>query len=176
MANSVAEASAALRSHAAIHDRAGQYLTFSIGPEVYGIEILKVQEIIGMMPVTKVPRSPDFVRGVINLRGKVIPVIELRKKFEMEQRDDTSMTCIIVVQVATATQSITMGVIVDEVAEVVAIPTEQIEPAPQFGAGVRTEFILGIGKIASKVVILLDVDKVLSWSELSTIDEAAREQ
>lgn len=176
MANSVAEASAALRSHASVLDRAGQYLTFSIGPEVYGIEILKVQEIIGMMPVTKVPRTPDFVRGVINLRGKVIPVIELRKKFEMEQREDTSMTCIIVVQVATSTQSITMGIIVDEVAEVVAIAKEQIEPAPQFGAGVRTEFILGIGKIGSKVVILLDVDKVLSWSELATIDDAAKEQ
>lgn len=175
MASAVAEASMAARTHAAMLDRAGQYLTFALGAEVYGIEILKVQEIIGMMPVTKVPRSPEFVRGVINLRGKVIPVIELRTKFEMEQRDDTSMTCIIVVQVSTTAQSITMGIIVDEVAEVVAITGEQIDPAPQFGAGVRTEFILGIGKIASKVVILLDVDKVLSWGELANVEEAATE-
>jgi purine-binding chemotaxis protein CheW len=126
-----------------------------------------------MMPVTKVPRTPDFVRGVINLRGKVIPVIDLRTKFEMEPRDDTNTTCIIVVQVA-ASQNITMGVIVDEVAEVVAISSEQIEPTPQFGGGVRTEFILGIGKIASKVVILLDVDKVLSWGELANLGEAAQ--
>lgn len=155
-------------------ERAGQYLTFSLGPEVYGIEILKVQEIIGMMPVTKVPRTPGFVRGVINLRGKVIPVIDLRTKFEMEPRDDTNMTCIIVVQVASVSQNITMGIIVDEVAEVVAISGEQIEPTPQFGGGVRTEFILGIGKIASKVVILLDVDKVLSWGELADLGEAAQ--
>ena len=174
MANAVAEPSVAGSEQASVLDRAGQYLTFSIGPEVYGIEILKVQEIIGMMPVTKVPRTPEFVRGVINLRGKVIPVIELRTKFEMEQRDDTSMTCIIVVQVAAATQNLTMGIIVDEVAEVVAITAEQIEPAPQFGSGVKTEFILGIGKVTSKVVILLDVDKVLSWGELTELDTTAQ--
>lgn len=174
MADTVFEAPMAGTGHTATSDRAGQYLTFSLGTEVYGIEILKVQEIIGMMPVTKVPRTPEFVRGVINLRGKVIPVIELRTKFEMEARDDTNMTCIIVVQVATATQNVTMGVIVDEVAEVLAIAGEQIEPAPQFGSGVKTEFIMGIGKVASKVVILLDVDRVLSWGELNEISAATQ--
>lgn len=174
MSNAIAEAPVAVGGPATVPDRAGQYLTFSLGPEVYGIEILKVQEIIGMMPVTKVPRTPDFVRGVVNLRGKVIPVIELRKKFEMDQRDDTSMTCIIVVQVSSAAQNITMGIIVDEVAEVLAISGGQIEPAPQFGSGVQTDFIMGIGKVASKVVILLDVDKVLSWGELANLDQAAQ--
>jgi len=174
MANALAEAPMTGGALARSLDRAGQYLTFSLGPEVYGIEILKVQEIIGMMPVTKVPRTPEFVRGVINLRGKVIPVIELRTKFEMEGREDTDKTCIIVVQVASASQNITMGIIVDEVAEVMAIGGGQIEPAPQFGAGVQTEFILGIGKVGAKVVILLDVDKVLSWDELATLDESAQ--
>ena len=169
MANAIAEGSAV-----SLTDRAGQYLTFSLGNELYGLEILKVQEIIGLMPVTKVPRTPHFVRGVINLRGKVIPVIELRTKFEMESREDTSMTCIIVVQVATATQHVTMGIIVDEVAEVMAIQGNQIEPAPSFGAGVKTEFILGIAKVGAKVVILLDVDRVLSWGELASLDQAAQ--
>ncbi|NUM52764.1 MAG: purine-binding chemotaxis protein CheW [Candidatus Hydrogenedentes bacterium] len=173
MTNAVADAPVAAGGHVAAHDRAGQYLTFCLGPEVYGIEILKVREIIGMMPVTKVPRTPNFVRGVVNLRGKVVPVIELRAKFEMERIDDTGMTCIIVVQVSGAAQKITMGIIVDAVAEVVAITGDQIEPAPQFGSGIRTEFILGIGKVASKVVILLDIDKVLSWGELANLDEAA---
>ncbi|MBM3288686.1 MAG: purine-binding chemotaxis protein CheW [Candidatus Hydrogenedentes bacterium] len=174
MASALAEAPVMGGVRAATLDRAGQYLTFSLGPEVYGLEILKVQEIIGMMPVTKVPRTPNFVRGVVNLRGKVIPVIDLRTKFEMDLREDTEKTCIIVVQVASAAQNITMGIIVDEVAEVLAIAGDLIEPAPQFGAGVRTEFILGIGKVANKVVILLDVDKVLSWGEMAELEDAAQ--
>ena len=173
MASAVADMTGSTTSSASLADRAGQYLTFCLAKEIYGIEILKVQEIIGLMPVTKVPRTPHFVRGVINLRGKVIPVIELRTKFEMESLDDTNMTCIIVVQVAaSATQNVTMGIIVDEVAEVLAITGEQIEPSPSFGAGVKTEFILGIAKVGAKVVILLDVDRVLSWGELEAVDRA----
>ena len=146
--------------------KAGKYLTFQMGKEVYGIEILKVQEIIGMMPVTRVPKTPEFVRGVINLRGKVIPVIELRRKFGMETREDTDRTCIVVVQVAASAGTVTMGLLVDEVSEVLNVSQEQIEAPPSFGAQVDTDFILGMGKVGQKVLMLLDADKVLSSEEL----------
>ncbi|MCX8065350.1 MAG: chemotaxis protein CheW [Candidatus Hydrogenedentes bacterium] len=147
----------------------GKYLTFKLAKETYGIQILKVQEIIGLMSITSVPRTPDFVRGVINLRGKVIPVIELRKKFGMESIEDTDHTCIIVVQVNGPKGLITMGVLVDEVSEVIDISDEQLEPAPSFGTNIDTAFILAMGKLADAVVILLDIDKVLTTSELSSI-------
>lgn len=147
----------------------GKYLTFKLGGETYGIQILKVQEIIGLMNITTVPRTPDFVRGVINLRGKVIPVIELRKKFNMESTEDTDHTCIIVVQVTGQNGLITMGVLVDEVSEVVDITGDQLEPAPSFGTNIDTAFILAMGKLGDSVVILLDIDKVLTASELSSI-------
>lgn len=151
---------------------AGQYLTFILGKEVYGLEILKVQEIIGMTTVTNVPRTPSFLRGVINLRGKVIPVVDLRAKFGMESQEDTNLTCIIVVQVSRDNQQVTMGVIVDEVAEVVDIRSDQIEPPPTLGTSSQTEFISSMGKVGSKVVILLDTDKVLSWNELDAVSQA----
>jgi purine-binding chemotaxis protein CheW len=147
--------------------KAGKYLTFNMGKEVYGIEILKVQEIIGMMMVTRVPKTPGFVRGVINLRGKVIPVIELRLKFGMEIREDTDRTCIVVVQVAGTEGVLTMGLLVDEVSEVLNVAQDLIEAPPSFGVGVDTGFILGMGKIGSKVIMLLDADKVLSSDELA---------
>lgn len=147
---------------------AGQYLTFKLGEETYGLQILTVQEIIKLMEVTRVPRTPDYVRGVINLRGKVIPVVELRKKFSMTPAEDNDLTCIIVVQVNTGDQTVIMGIIVDEVSEVLDVAGNQIEPAPSFGAAVPTEFILGMGKVADKVVMLLDVDKVLEGSEVLT--------
>lgn len=148
---------------------AGKYLTFKLGAEEYGLEILKVQEIIKMMEITRVPRMPDFIRGVINLRGKVIPVVELRMKFGMEPLPTTDKTCIVVVQVAHGKGRITMGTIVDEVSEVLDVGAEQIEAAPEFGASVNTEFILGMGKVAKKVVMLLDVDRVLSVSEIGAL-------
>lgn len=147
----------------------GKYLTFKLGKETYGIEILKVQEIIGLMHITSVPRTPDFVRGVINLRGKVIPVIELRKKFGMESTEDTDHTCIIVVQVAGSTGPITMGILVDEVWEVVDIAENQLEPPPSFGTNIDTAFILAMGKLDETVVILLDIDKILTASELTSV-------
>ena len=156
--------------------RAGKYLTFKLGVEEYGLEILKVQEIIKMMDITRVPRTPPFVRGVINLRGKVIPVVDLRLKFCMESRENTEKTCVIVVQVAHANAAsgvITMGTIVDEVSEVLDINSEQIEPAPEFGTSVNTDFILGMGKVAKKVVMLLDIDKVLSSGELASVAKVA---
>lgn len=149
--------------------KGGKYLTFNLGREVYGIEILKVQEIIGMMSVTRVPKTPEFVRGVVNLRGKVIPVIGLRLKFGLAGKEDTDRTCIIVVQVALNGGSVIMGLIVDEVSEVLNVLAEQIEASPSFGAKVDTDFILGMGKVGQKVVMLLDVDKVLSTDETLTL-------
>lgn len=148
---------------------AGKYLTFELGEEVYGIEILKVQEIIGLMEITAVPKTPDHVRGVINLRGKVIPVLELRLKFGMESTEDTERTCIIVLEVDTLDTQITMGIIVDEVSEVIEVKGDQLEPPPSFGASVSTDFILAMGKVDDKVVMLLDADRVLSSGELSTV-------
>ena len=156
--------------------KAGKYLTFKLGVEEYGLEILKVQEIIKMMDITRVPRTPAFVRGVINLRGKVIPVVDLRLKFCMESRENTDKTCVIVVQVAqahAATGSVTMGTLVDEVSEVLDINSEQIEPSPEFGTSVNTDFILGMGKVAKKVIMLLDIDKVLSSGELADVAKVA---
>jgi len=152
---------------------AGKYLTFKLAEEEYGLEILKVQEIIQMQSVTKVPRTPDYVRGVINLRGKVIPVIDLRKKFNLPTVSDTEKTCIIVVQIQQAESRVTMGTIIDEVKEVLDIKAENIEETPSFGASINTEFIMGMGKIGSSVKILLDIDKVMSVRELSDIKKVA---
>jgi purine-binding chemotaxis protein CheW len=151
---------------------AGKYLTFRLTEEEYGLEILKVQEIIQMQAVTRVPRTPDYVRGVINLRGKVIPVVDLRAKFGFENVADTERTCIIVVQIAHATATIVMGVIIDEVKEVLDIHAENIEETPSFGATIDTEFILGMGKIGQSVKILLDIDKVLSAEEIAALQPA----
>ena len=156
---------------------AGKYLTFKLGEEVYGLQILKVMEIIGLLEVTRVPRMPEFVRGVINLRGKVIPVVELRRKFDLDTVEDTERTCITVVQIGSGHDVVTMGLIVDEVSEVIDIAAEQIEPAPSFGVSVDTEFILGMGKLGEKVVMLLDVDRVLSSGETAMLAQtAAREE
>ena len=149
--------------------RSGKYLTFQLGGEVYGLQILKVQEIMGMMNVTRVPKMPAFIRGVFNLRGKVIPVVELRLKFELAATADTERTCIIVVQVSRGGLEVTMGIIVDEVSEVLDVKAEQIEPPPSFGAAVDTEFILGMGKIGQKVLTLLDIDQILSCGEVDLV-------
>lgn len=154
--------------------QAGKYLTFKLGAESYGLGILKVQEIIGVMAITHVPRMPSFVRGVINLRGKVIAVVDLRVKFEMDATQDTERTCIIVVQVASRSNAvITMGLIVDEVSEVLDVQNQQIEPPPSFGAAVDTAFLMGVGKVGEKVVMLLDVDAVLSADEVAVIGQSA---
>lgn len=168
---------AASSSVNAVHDPpvsvlnlAGKYLTFCLQEEVYGLAILKVQEIIGIMPVTQVPRMPRYVRGVINLRGRIIPVIDQRVQFGLTSQSDTTKTCIIVVQVDRGGSQITMGIIVDEVAEVVDLKNDQIEPPPSFGTSVDTDFIQGMGKLGQKVVMLLDIDKVLSSEQIVNID------
>jgi len=158
----------------ALTSKAGKYLTFKLGQEEYGIEILKVQEIIKMMDITKVPKTPEFILGVINLRGKVIPVVDLRLKFVMNSIAKTEKTCVIVVQVARGDGKIIMGASVDEVSEVMEISADQIEPAPEFGVSVDTAFILGMGKVGKKVVILMDVDKVLSSGDISILKQVGQ--
>ena len=157
------------QNQAGTGERAGKYLTFSLGGEEYGLEILKVREIIGMMDITAVPRTPNFVKGVINLRGKVIPVVDLRLKFGMPAVEHTAQTCIIVVRVG----EVEMGIVVDQVSEVMNIVAEEIEDTPSFGVDVNTEFILGMGKANGKVTILLDISKVLAGSELAEVSQAA---
>lgn len=152
--------------------KAGKYLTFRLAAEEYGLEILKVQEIIQMQAITRIPRTPEFVRGVINLRGKVIPVVDLRRKFGLDHLEDTERTCIIVVQIRAQDHLMIMGVIIDEVREVLDIPEASIEDAPAFGASIDTEFILGMGKIGATVKILLDIDKVLSIQEIQHLQTA----
>jgi purine-binding chemotaxis protein CheW len=152
---------------------AGLYLTFQLGREVYGLQILKVQEIIGLMAITHVPRMPGFVRGVINLRGKVIPVVDLRLKFGMETQKDTDRTCVVVVQISQNGLIVTMGLIVDEVSEVLSVASSQIEPPPSFGTDVDTRFILGMGKVGDRVIMLLDVDRILNREEIALTTQDA---
>ncbi len=147
----------------------GRFLTFVLNSEVYGIEILKVREIIGLMDITNVPQTPDYMRGVINLRGKVIPVIDLRLKFSMPEDEHTQETCTIVVEV----DNTSIGIIVDKVSEVMEIKGEEIEGTPQFGQGIDTNFIMGLGKTKDTIVILLDIAKVLSEEELAMVEEIA---
>jgi purine-binding chemotaxis protein CheW len=148
--------------------RAGKFLTFRLGAEEFGLEILRVREIIGLMDITRVPRTPPYIRGVINLRGKVIPVLELRSKFSMDIIEDTEETCIIVVDITIKDNSILMGVLVDGVSEVLDIKETDIQDAPAFGGNINTDFILGIGKLKDGVKILLDIDKVIITSDFST--------
>lgn len=141
-------------------DLAGKYLAFCLAKQDYGIAILQVREIIGLVDITRVPCTDSFIRGVINLRGKIIPVIDLRMKFGMEPCPATEQTVIIVVQYATTRGEITMGVLVDQVQEVMSLGADHIEPAPTGSIG--ADFILGIGKADQRVIFLLDIGRVLS--------------
>ncbi len=154
---------------------AGKYMTFKLADEEYGLEILKVREIIGLMQITRVPRTREFIRGVINLRGKVIPVVDLRLKFGMAAVEATEQTVIIVVQCVAAGKELTMGVLVDEVLEVMNIMADQIEPPPDFGSGaVDTDFILGVGKAEKRVTFLLDIGKVLTVEETAQVVQSVQ--
>jgi purine-binding chemotaxis protein CheW len=157
----------------AMANKEGKYLTFSIADEEYDIGILKIKEIIGMMPITTVPQTPDFVKGVVNLRGKVIPVIDLRLRFGMEVINYTERTCIIVVEVAGQIQTVMISVVVDSVSEVLNIKAEDIEETPTFGAMIDTDYILGMAKLGGRVKILLDIDRVLGADEISLLEKAA---
>ena len=155
----------------AMADKEGKYLTFSLAGEEYGIGILKVKEIIGMMPITVVPQTPSYIKGVINLRGKVIPVIDLRLKFSIAAAEFTERTCIIVVEIAAAGRTILMGIVVDSVSEVLNIKAADIEATPSFGTRLDTEYILGMAKSGGSIKILLDIDKILSSAELQAADD-----
>lgn len=150
---------------------AGKYLTFILEEEEYGVEILKVQEIIQMQKVTPVPGSPDFFRGVINLRGKVIPVVELRKKFFMKSAPDTEKTAIIVMLITNGDSSMTMGIIIDDVKEVFDVNAESIEKTPSLGGNIDTGFIMGICKYENGVKMLLDIDKAISTEEIINLSK-----
>lgn len=138
-----------------------QLVTFSIGEEEFGVDILKVQEIIRMMEITKVPRAPDFVEGVINLRGKVIPIIDLRKRFGLSTRDHDKHTRIIVIEI----NKMIVGFVVDSVSEVLRIPSNTVEPPPPVVSGLESEYISGVGKLEDRLLILLDLDRLLSGEE-----------
>ena len=150
-----------------------KYLTFTLEGEEYGIHILKIKEIIGMMPITSVPRTPDYMKGVINLRGKVIPVVDLRLKFGIEEADYNDRTCIVVVEIKVDSDTFLVGIVVDAVSEVLTIKGEEIEAAPTFGAKLNTDYILGMAKIDGGVKILIDIDRIMSAAEIGPLKEAA---
>jgi purine-binding chemotaxis protein CheW len=153
---------------------AGKYMTFKLGDGEYGLSILRVREIIGLMDITPIPRSRNYVRGVINLRGKVIPVLDLRLKFGMPASEATEQTVIIVVQYAVRDRYLTMGILVDQVLEVLNITAPQIEPPPAAGTGLgETDFILGVGKSERRVIFLLDIGRVLGEQESMEVLTAA---
>ena len=162
-------------SRAAHSANGGKYLTFALGREEYGLEILKVREIFGIMDITAVPRMPSHVRGVINLRGQVIAVVDLRAKFGMEPTPKTEQTCIIVVEIVRDGRKLNTGIIVDKVSEVLSITADNIEEVPSFGDTVKTDFILGMGKIEQSVKILLDIDKVLSTEDTIKMESALKQ-
>jgi purine-binding chemotaxis protein CheW len=154
---------------------AGKYLTFMLADEDYGLEILKIQEIIGMMNITSMPRTPDYVRGVINLRGKVIPVLDMRRKFDLPTTEDTNRTCIIVTQIDNGETVLTTGIVVDRVSEVLDIAATQIDPPPDFGGGIETRFILGLGKVNNRVIMLLDINSILTSDDMEIMQATVEE-
>ncbi len=154
-----------------ISSHEGKYLTFILGSEEYGIEILRVREIIGVMDITAVPQAPDYMKGVINLRGKVIPIIDLRLKFSMQEEEHTKETCVIVVEV----NNTQIGIIVDSVSEVQDINGSEIEESPDLGQGIDTNFIMGLGKVREKIIILLDIEKVLTSGDLEIVKQHVAE-
>jgi purine-binding chemotaxis protein CheW len=138
-----------------------QLVTFSIGEEEFGVDILRVQEIIRMMEITKVPRAPDFVEGVINLRGKVIPIVDLRQRFNLEKREHDKHTRIIVIEIS----NMIVGFVVDAVSEVLRIPADTVEPPPAVVSGLESEYISGVGKLEDRLLILLDLNRLLTGEE-----------
>ena len=146
-----------------------QYLTFMLDQEVYGLGIAKVREVLDKMAITKVPKTPDFMRGVINVRGGVVPVVDLRVKFGMSPTPQTVNTCIIIVEIIMEGESTILGALADKVEEVLDLDPEQIEPAPRIGTRLRTDFIKGMGKRDEQFIIILDIDRVFSSEELASV-------
>lgn len=149
-----------------------QYLTFMLGGEVFAIGILAIKEIIEYGNLTEVPMMPDYIRGVINLRGSVVPVVDLSARFGRKSTELTRRTCIVIIEVATGEEKQVVGVVVDAVNEVLEIPPEEIEAPPAFGARIRTDFIRGMGKVNGRFVIILNVGNVLSLDDLALLEQA----
>jgi len=146
-----------------------QYLTFKLADEIFALDVAKVREILELTTITKVPQTPDFMRGVINLRGSVVPVVDMRLKFGMNMTEQTINTCIIVVEVNLDSDTIVLGALADSVQEVVEMEPESIEPAPHIGTKLDTDFIKGMGKIEDHFVMILDIDKIFASNELSEL-------
>lgn len=159
------------QENSAISNKDGKYLTFTLADEEYGIVIQKIKEIIGMMPITQVPQTPAFVKGVINLRGKVIPVVDLRLRFGMEKIGYTDRTCIVVVEISSNSGTVMIGIVVDSVSEVLNIKGDDIEETPTFGTKLNTDYILGMAKFDGGVKILLDIDQVLNREEVTALQK-----
>ena len=149
-----------------------QYLTFKLDEEIFALGIDKVREVLDYTSVTKVPQTPDFMRGVINLRGSVVPVVDMRLKFGMAKTEKTVNTCIIIVEINLEGETTVLGALADSVQEVLDLEPQQIEPAPKIGTKLRTEFIRGMGKRGEQFIIILDIDKVFSGEELSAVQGA----
>ena len=146
-----------------------QYLTFKLDDEVFAVDISKVREVLDFTTVTKVPRTPEFMRGVINLRGSVVPVVDMRLKFEMTKTEKSVNTCIIIVEITVDNETTILGCLADSVQEVMDLEPDQIAPAPKIGTKLRTEFIKGMGKKDDHFIIILDIDKVFSSEELESV-------
>jgi purine-binding chemotaxis protein CheW len=149
-----------------------QYVTFGLGEELFGVEVTRAREILDLVPITKVPQTPDYLLGVINLRGQVVPVVDLRVKLGMPQNDNTRDSCIIVMEVQVDGEVLTVGGLADAVREVLELRDDQVEPPPRLGLKLKTEFIAGMGKIEEQFVILLNIDRVFSSEELALVQEA----
>ncbi len=149
-----------------------QFLTFMLAGEEYGVDILRVQEIKGWDAVTNIPNTPEYIRGVINLRGTIVPIVDLRLRFNMEKMEYGPTTVVIVLKVMSDEKSRIMGIVVDGVSDVYNIPSEEIREAPDFGSGIDTDFVMGLASVEEKMVILLDIDHMLNAAELAGIDEA----
>lgn len=152
-------------------EQTNQYLTFQLDDEVFALEISKVREVLDFSDVTKVPQTPEFMRGVINLRGSVVPVVDMRLKFGMTEAEATVNTCIIIVEVIMDDEASVLGALVDSVQEVLDIEPDQIEPPPRIGSKLNTEFIRGMGKHNEQFVIILDIDRVFSSDELAIVQQ-----
>jgi purine-binding chemotaxis protein CheW len=146
-----------------------QYLTFKLGDEVFATDVAKVREVLDFTTITKIPRTPDFMSGVINLRGNVVPVVDLRLCFEMSQTEKTVNTCVVVVEMLLDGEPTVIGALADSVEEVIDLEPEQIEPAPKIGTQIRTDFIKGMGKRDSQFIMILDIDRIFSAEELSAV-------
>ncbi len=152
-----------------------QYLTFKLGEEVFALDISKAREVLDFTSITKVPRTPEFMRGVINLRGSVVPVVDLRLKFGMTPTERTVNTCIIITEVAVDNETTVLGALADSVQEVMDLGPDHIEPAPKIGTRLNTEFIKGMGKQNDKFIIILDIDRVFSVDELALVQAGQAE-